>query len=161
MPRTRTLQEVQFLEYFRHIDKNARKRLTMHPKYYLFDTSVVNAINGRSFFIPWNLPTIQLGHANDSLPRLSKMPQRGAPWNLFRSIGVKHLCLFCLTGATSVLRPLSSVLCPLSSVLRPLSSDSLPPITQSARTLIQKVTQIIYVTHSEKFCSKYLGHFLA
>jgi predicted AAA+ superfamily ATPase len=57
MPRTRTLQEVQFLEYFRHIDKNARKRLTMHPKYYLFDTSVVNAINGRSFFIPWNLPT--------------------------------------------------------------------------------------------------------
>jgi hypothetical protein len=119
----------------------------MYPKYYLFDISVVNAINGRSFFIPWNLPTIQLGHANDSLPRLSKMPQRGAPWNLFRSIGVKHLCLFCLTGATSVLRP--------------LSSHSRPPITQSARTLIQKVTQIIDGTHSEKFGSKYLGHFLA
>jgi predicted AAA+ superfamily ATPase len=28
--------------------KNARKRLTMHPKYYLFDIDVVNAINGRT-----------------------------------------------------------------------------------------------------------------
>lgn len=28
--------------------KSARKRLTMHPKYYLFDIGVVNAINGRS-----------------------------------------------------------------------------------------------------------------
>ena len=27
--------------------KSARKRLTMHPKYYLFDIGVVNAINGR------------------------------------------------------------------------------------------------------------------
>ena len=28
--------------------KSARKRLTMHPKYYLFDIGVVNAINGRT-----------------------------------------------------------------------------------------------------------------
>ncbi len=27
--------------------KSARKRLVMHPKYYLFDTGVINAINGR------------------------------------------------------------------------------------------------------------------
>jgi len=29
--------------------KSARKRLTMHPKYYLFDIGVINAINGRTF----------------------------------------------------------------------------------------------------------------
>ena len=28
--------------------KSARKRLTMHPKYYLFDIGVINAINGRT-----------------------------------------------------------------------------------------------------------------
>jgi predicted AAA+ superfamily ATPase len=29
--------------------KSARKRLTKHPKYYLFDIGVINAINGRTF----------------------------------------------------------------------------------------------------------------
>ena len=29
--------------------KSARKRLTMHPKYYLFDIGVINAINGKIF----------------------------------------------------------------------------------------------------------------
>ncbi|MFH1146772.1 MAG: ATP-binding protein [Pseudomonadota bacterium] len=28
--------------------KSARKRLVMHPKYYLFDTGIINAINGRT-----------------------------------------------------------------------------------------------------------------
>lgn len=38
--------------------KSARKRLTMHPKYYLFDMGVINAINGRTSFSSVKSPTI-------------------------------------------------------------------------------------------------------
>ena len=38
--------------------KSARKRLIMHPKYYLFDTGIINAINGRISMSPVKGSTI-------------------------------------------------------------------------------------------------------